>query len=37
LADALGFSDAETVRLRTVLESVADSNSELWGKPSSAS
>ena len=36
MADALGFSDAETVRLRTVLESVADSNSELWGKPSSA-
>lgn len=36
LADELGFSDAETVRLRTVLESVAGASSEMWGKPSSA-
>jgi hypothetical protein len=36
LADELGFSDAETVRLRTVLESVAGSSSGMWGKPSSA-
>ncbi|MFT4512323.1 MAG: hypothetical protein ACI91B_001012 [Planctomycetota bacterium] len=36
LGDELGFSDADTVRLRTVLESVSGSSADLWGKPASA-
>ena len=36
MADELGFNDADTARLRTVLESVAGANTEMWGKPSSA-
>lgn len=36
MADELGFNDAETVRLRAVLESVAGANTDLWGKPASA-
>ena len=36
MADELGFNDADTVRLRAVLESVAGSSTELWGKPASA-
>lgn len=36
MADELGFNDAETARLRTVLESVAGSSADLWGKPASA-
>lgn len=36
LADELGFDDANTVRLRQVLESVAGANPGLWGKPATA-
>lgn len=36
MADALGFNDADTMRLRTVLESVSASSADMWGKPASA-
>lgn len=35
MADQLNFNDADTARLRTVLESVAGSSTGLWGKPAS--